>query len=59
MHEIELKFAVPPGKRAVLEKALKRGRLHRERMRAVYFDTCDERLAKHRASLRLRKEGRR
>lgn len=59
MHEIELKFAVPPGKRAVLEKAFKRGRLHRERMQAVYFDTSDERLAKHGASLRLRKEGRR
>lgn len=59
MHEIELKFAVPPGKRAVLEKALKRGRLHRERMQAVYFDTSDECLAKHGASLRLRKEGRR
>ena len=58
MYEIELKFAVPTERRAVLEKALKRGSVRIERMRAIYFDTTDDRLAKSGISLRIRKEGR-
>ena len=59
MHEIELKFAVPSGNRSALEKALKQGRVHSVRMQAAYFDTADDRLGKHGALIRLRKEGRR
>ena len=59
MDEIELKFAVPLKKRSALEAALRRGSVTAERMQAIYFDTPDERLAGHGASVRLRKEGRR
>ena len=58
MYEIELKFVVPAERRAALEKALKRGSVRIERMQAIYFDTTDERLAKHGVALRLRREGR-
>ena len=58
IYEIELKFAVPEKSREALEKALKRGKVQRTRMQAIYFDTADERLASAGVSLRLRKEGR-
>lgn len=58
IYEIELKFAVPENSRDALEKALKRGKVQRTRMQAMYFDTADERLATSGVSLRLRKEGR-
>ena len=59
MDEIELKFAVPRDARSALEATLRRGGVRAERMQAIYFDTTDERLAGHGASVRLRKEGRR
>lgn len=59
MDEIELKFAVPAQARAALEAALKRGRVRTERMRAVYYDTQDDALARHAVSIRLRQEGKR
>jgi triphosphatase len=59
MDEIELKFAVPVETRSALEAALRRGSVSVERMQAIYFDTLDERLGRHGASLRLRQEGRR
>lgn len=58
MDEIELKFAVPREARAALESALRRGSVRVERLRAIYFDTPDERLGRHGLSLRLRKQGR-
>lgn len=58
MDEIELKFAVPLETRSALEAALRRGSVRAERMQAIYFDTPDDRLANHGASVRLRKEGR-
>jgi inorganic triphosphatase YgiF len=58
MDEIELKFAIPRESRSGLERSLRRGRVRAERMQAIYFDTPDERLASHGASVRLRKEGR-
>ena len=57
MHEIELKLSVPPASVGPIEKALQKGHVHYERLQALYFDTTDERLAKYKASLRLRKEG--
>ncbi len=57
MHEIELKLSVPPPSVGPINKALRKGRVQNERLQALYFDTVDERLGKHKASLRLRKEG--
>lgn len=56
MNETELKLSVPPASVAPIEKALRKGRVQNERLQALYFETADERLAKHKASLRLRKE---
>jgi inorganic triphosphatase YgiF len=57
-HEAELKFGVPAERLDALKKALARGTLRNERLYAEYFDTEDDRLARHRVGLRLRKEGR-
>lgn len=59
MDEIELKFAVPPASLPALAGALGQGHVSVTRMQAIYFDTADERLGRHGATLRLRKEGRR
>lgn len=59
MDETELKFMVPAEQLAGVEKALKRGRVRVERLQAAYYDTADERLARQRVALRLRREGRR
>lgn len=56
--ETELKFQVPPGRRAALLKALGTGAAQRVRMAARYFDTVDGRLAAAGLALRLRREGR-
>jgi triphosphatase len=59
MEEIEIKFQVPAEQSAALETALSRGTVQRTRLRARYFDTPDEALARHGLVLRLRQEGRR
>lgn len=58
MEEIELKFIVPEPRRAAVLAALERGQASRQRLRAFYFDTLDERLAAHRAALRVRRGAR-
>jgi len=55
--EIELKFQIPPERRAALRAALQRGRLTTVRLRAHYFDTADGLLAGNSIALRLRHEG--
>lgn len=56
--EFELKFQVPPERSAAVEAALKRGRAQRTRLRARYFDSAGEALARAGLTLRLRQEGR-
>ena len=58
-HEIELKLGVPADRLPALRRALARGTVRHERLHAEYFDCEDERLARHRIALRLRREGRR
>eukprot|EP01035_Chromulina_nebulosa_P059785 gene59785-81797_t len=58
MIEFELKFQVPPERRAAVAQALGLAGARRQRLQAAYFDTADGRLCSHRLSLRLRKEGR-
>jgi inorganic triphosphatase YgiF len=59
MHELELKFQVPPGLRASLTQELLRHGGRRMHLLARYFDTPDGLLGSHAISLRLRHEGRR
>jgi len=59
MTETELRLQVPPGERARLLAAMRRGALTRTRLRAVYVDTTDRRLAGAGIALRMRQEGRR
>lgn len=56
--ETELKFQVPPTRRAGLRRAVATARVSRTRLQAVYADTPDHRLAQAGLALRLRKEGR-
>jgi inorganic triphosphatase YgiF len=58
MTEFELKFQVPDERLAAVEAALRRGAVERQRLRARYFDTPLEALARHCLVLRLRQEGR-
>lgn len=58
MTEFELKFQLPPDRAAAVEAALRRGSARRTRLRARYFDTADEALARNGMVLRLRQEGR-
>jgi triphosphatase len=58
MTEFELKFQVPAESAAAVEAALRRGTVERTRLRARYFDTPDEALARAGLVLRLRQEGR-
>ncbi|WKB54967.1 CYTH and CHAD domain-containing protein [Eleftheria terrae] len=58
MHELELKFQVPPEARDRVEAAVHRGGCASTRLQARYFDTEDGRLARAGLSLRLRREGR-
>jgi triphosphatase len=56
MHEIELKFQLPPARRAAVLRAVKSAETASTRLRARYFDTPDRRLAKAGVALRLRQE---
>ncbi len=59
MKEVELKFQVPPGRRAAVEAAVAGATPERRiRLQAAYFDTPSGLLAGARMALRLRKEGR-
>jgi len=55
--EVELKFQVPPARRAALRAALATAGAHRTRLRARYFDTPERALAAAGLALRLRDEG--
>lgn len=57
--ETELKFQVPPERRAALRQAVATASARTTRLQAVYADTADQRLAAAGLALRLRKEGRR
>jgi triphosphatase len=57
MNEFELKFQVPTEHLARLETALRRGQVTQVRLRARYFDTPLQALARHRLVLRVRQEG--
>lgn len=57
-NEFELKFQVPPERAEATEAALARGKVHKTRLRARYFDTADEALARAGIVLRIRREGR-
>jgi triphosphatase len=59
MREFELKFQVPPQRRADVERALRKGAVTRQRLQARYFDTPQGALERAAMVLRLRKEGRR
>jgi inorganic triphosphatase YgiF len=60
MHEIELKYHVPPARRAAVDAAVAgRARPARQRLQAVYFDTAGRDLAQAGMALRIRREGRR
>ncbi len=58
MTELELKFIVPAAALASLQRDLLARGARPLRLRAHYFDTGDMALARHRAALRLRLEGR-
>ena len=57
MLEVELKFQVPTAARRAVQAEVERGVSHRTRLRAIYFDTPDRRLAAACIALRLRHEG--
>ena len=57
MLEVELKFQVPTAARRAVQAEVDRGVSHRTRLRAIYFDTPDRRLAAACIALRLRHEG--
>jgi triphosphatase len=59
MREFELKFQVPPARRAEVLAALRHGPVAQERLQARYFDTPQRALQHAAMVLRLRKEGRR
>jgi inorganic triphosphatase YgiF len=59
MAEIEIKLQVPAAALADVRASVRRGRCAITRLRAIYADTPDERLAAAGWVLRLRKEGRR
>ncbi|NML45473.1 CYTH and CHAD domain-containing protein [Ramlibacter sp. G-1-2-2] len=58
MTEFELKFQVPGERVEALDTALRRGPVQVKRLRARYYDTPLEALARHGLVLRVRQEGR-
>lgn len=56
--EVELKFQVPAGRRAALQRAVGTRSARVTHLQALYADTSDRRLAAAGLALRLRKEGR-
>jgi len=58
LHEIELKFVVPPEREAAVERAMRAAGARRVRLVAHYHDTAGGDLARHGIALRLRREGR-
>ncbi|HQP66699.1 MAG TPA: CYTH domain-containing protein, partial [Quisquiliibacterium sp.] len=58
MTEIELKLQVPADAQRAVDAAVGTGRARRTRLRAVYYDTADRRLAAAGIALRVRQEGR-
>jgi triphosphatase len=56
MSELEIKLHVEPDRRDRLLDSLGRRRMRRSALSAVYFDTSDGLLARHRFALRLRRE---
>lgn len=59
MNELELKLRIPESAIGALRDALRARGARRTRLRALYFDTSDDLLARHQMALRLRLEGRR
>jgi triphosphatase len=56
MPETEIKLHVEPGRQGRLLDALGHRRIRRNALSAIYFDTPDQLLARHRFALRLRNE---
>jgi inorganic triphosphatase YgiF len=56
--EVELKFQVPAPQRDAVLRAVATATARSQRLRAIYFETTDQRLAAAGLALRLRKEGR-
>lgn len=59
MAEVEIKLQVPPSALPAVRAAMRRGRCATTRLRAIYFDTPEQSLARAGWALRLRLEGRR
>lgn len=57
MPEFELKLQVPADRAGAVDAAVRRGKVREPRLRARYFDTPDEALARAALVLRLRQEG--
>lgn len=55
--ETEIKLEIPAGAEAAVAAAVCTASARRTRLQAVYVDTADQRLAKARMALRLRREG--
>lgn len=58
MTEFELKLEIPSHRLLPVVAAMKQGQASRQRLRATYFDTPDQALARQGIVVRMRKEGR-
>ena len=58
MTEFELKLEIPSHRLVPVVAAMKQGQATRQRLRATYFDTPDQALARQGIVVRMRKEGR-
>jgi triphosphatase len=57
MKETELKLQIPPGRLSAVRRAMTTRTARQVALEAVYFDTADRALARARAALRIRREG--